>query len=83
MGKIALKNGINAILDNGGSKEISRKTIRVYGDNSWPEINTILAEWEHRAFLKILIPPETANDNDLCIKMLRYIEAESPWPNWP
>lgn len=83
MGKTALKNGINALLDNMTSK-ISRQAIRVYGDDNWLEINTQLAEWEQKGYLKILISPESAEDNDICVQMLKYIDIPSPWGNkWP
>jgi hypothetical protein len=83
MGKKALRNGINALLDN-MCKDIARQAIRVYGDNDWPEINAALAEWEKQGFLKILIPPETADDNQICVRMLKYIDIKSPWGDkWP
>ena len=83
MGKIALKNGINALLDN-MTKNISRQAIRVYGDGNWPEINAQLAEWERKGYLKILIPPEAAEDKDVCVQMLKYIDIKSPWGDkWP
>lgn len=83
MAKKALKNGLNRLLDD-GCKSIPRKTIRVCGDNNWPDINAQLAEWEKKDYLKILIPPENAKDEDICIVMLKYIERESPWGDkWP
>jgi len=82
MARIALKNGINAILDD-YCKRISRQTIRVYGDANWPSIRAMLGEWESKGYLRILRDPETANDADICVEMLNYIEQKSPWPNWP
>jgi hypothetical protein len=84
MSKLSLKNGINAFLDNLSGPEISRNLIKVYGDDNWPEINAALAEWEQRGFLKILVPPETAGEDVKCVRMLKYIEIESPWGDkWP
>jgi hypothetical protein len=36
-----------------------------------------------KGYLKILIDPEKATDNEVCVEMLNYIEEKSPWPNWP
>ena len=82
MNPTILKNGLNGCLDN-MFREIPRKTIRVYGEDNWPQVNALLKEWEDKGYLKILRNPETALDDEVCVEMLAYIEQKSPWPNWP
>ena len=77
----ALKSGINRIVDDGAVR-ILRSDIRVYGENDWESINKALAEWESRGLLKILKAPETADDNDICIEMLHYIDHPD-YEDWP
>ena len=59
-------------------KEIPRKTLRVYGENDWPEIKAALREWEGKGYLRVLKDPEDAADEEICVEMLSYIEQKSP-----
>ncbi len=80
--KEALKSGINRILDDCSTKKITRESLRIYGENDWETINKALAEWESRGLLKILKASETADDSDICIEMLHYIDHPD-YENWP
>lgn len=79
--KEALLNGLNRILDH-GSNTISRKSLRVIGENDWVLILSSLREWQDRELIKILKDPETASDDDDCVEMLHYIDRPD-FPNWP
>lgn len=81
MGKMALKSGFNSILDDTAERQITRLTIRAYGGDDWRIINAALAEWQSKGFVKILQQPEFAQDVDVCIEILNYIDQLSPWPN--
>lgn len=43
----------------------------------------LLKQWELRGLLRIEVSPFLANDDDVCIHMLDYIDQKSPWPNFP
>ena len=43
----------------------------------------LLKQWEARGLLRIDLNPVLANDNDVCVHMLDYIDKKSPWPNFP
>jgi hypothetical protein len=80
MGKVALKSGLNSILDDTAEREITRLTIRAYGGDDWNVINAALADWQSKGFVKILKLPEFAKDGEECVELLNYIEHASPWP---
>ena len=82
MCKKILRAGINRSLDD-GAKLMSRKTLWVYAKNNWPVIMNSIKEWEERGILKVLKDPRTANDDDDCLEMLKYIDRESPLEGWP
>ncbi len=77
-----LKSAINSGILDGGATLVTRESIRLYGKNDWKSINKALADWESRGILKILKNPETANDDDICIEMLHYIDRRG-FDNWP
>lgn len=79
--KDALKSGINSLLDD-GNKTVTRNTLRIYGKNDWRVINNAISDWKSRGLLNILKDPETANEGDVCIEMLHYIDRHD-FDNWP
>jgi hypothetical protein len=83
MAALALKRGLNRILDDAGHAgpfPISRGTIRIYGDADWPTIRTLLREWERAGFLRTLADPESCSDDTICVEMRYYIDGEGGWP---
>ncbi len=43
----------------------------------------LLKQWEARGLLRIILNPVLANDDEVCVTMLDYIDKKSPWPNFP
>ncbi len=78
-----LKNGINRTLDDTCQKNITRKTLAVYGRRDWQAIKSALTLWRDEGFLRIIKDPEVALDDETCVEMLSYIDRTGPWPNWP
>lgn len=79
----ALKEGINRIINDGGSKKITKRTIGIYGVYDWTRIKSDIVEWEARGLLKIVKSLDEAKDHEVVIEMLNSIDQESPWPDWP
>ena len=75
MNRISFRNGINGCLDN-MAKRITRKTLRIYGENDWPGIKSLLREWQGNGYLHVLKDPENTADEDICVEMLSYIEQK-------
>ena len=80
-----LRNGILGHVLSDAADEVTRHTIRTYGRDDWPVIKRALEEWQGKGYLKILKNPESANDDEVCVKFLTFFEHQSPIPgflNW-
>ena len=55
--------------------------LRSYGNSEWDAIREALSEWESKGFLKVLKDPEQCADNEICLEMFNFIDAEEPLPN--
>lgn len=81
--KNVLKGGINRML-NDKVKFLSKETLLWCTHNVLDtEVINALKDWEKRGILKILKNPNTCDNDEICIEMLKYIDKESPIPNWP
>lgn len=62
---------------------LSSEPIQGYGLYDRETIEAALNEWESKGYLTIITNPDCAAPNEICVKMLSYIDRESPWPDWP
>lgn len=72
---------INRGLDDGCTKITKKSLSNDCGDLSLGFL--LIKQWESRRLLRIEVSPFLANDDDVCIHMLDYIDQKSPWPNFP
>lgn len=82
MNKGYLINHLNNFVGEGYG-HIPRWALRIYGAEDWEAIQRVLAEWEKNGYLTVLSNPESSLDNEICLKMLNFIDADTPMvPNW-
>jgi len=81
MNTLALKNGLNRYFLDSDTGLFTKEVIGTLAGNDWPAINAQLLEWQQRGLLRIIKPPDEAQDNDICIQMLNLIDRENPLSN--
>lgn len=54
--------------------EIYKRFLEYAGEGDWSFIMTYLKEWESKGLLKILKDPQTAEEEDICVKALKFID---------
>ena len=82
--KNRLRAGLNKMLEDCHVK-ISAFHVRSFGENDIETINEFLMEWEKSGLLKIKKPYEKCQPDDICVKMINFIESGPPhdrfWEN--
>ena len=82
--KKSFKAALNKLLEDCHVNLPARK-IRIYGDNDTDTITQCLKEWEEAGLLKIIKPYEKCQPEDICVKMLNFIDSGPPhdrfWEN--
>lgn len=54
-----------------------------YSERDWVMVEDLLRSWQAQGFLTVEKDPRTCGDNELCIKMLNFIDAKEALPsNW-
>lgn len=77
-----LRDDINRGLDY-GCFDLTKANLLEMCDGDLALAFLALKQWETRGLLEIILNPNLANDDEICIRMLNYIDKESPWPNFP
>jgi len=77
-----LRDEINRGLDY-GCFDLTKRTLVALCDGDLALGLLLLKQWETRGLLRIDLNPVLANDDDVCVHMLDYIDKKSPWPNFP
>ena len=80
-----LRNTIHRILDDSAQPFINRAAFCPSGAAFHPEVLTLLQEWEHLGYLKILCDPDHVENREPIVEMLSYIGQKSSIPgflNW-
>jgi hypothetical protein len=79
-----LIGGLNKSLEDCHVK-VSAAYLKSCGDDDTETINQCLKEWEQAGLLKIIKPYEECQPEDICVKMLNFIESGPPhdrfWDN--
>jgi hypothetical protein len=82
--KKSFKAGLNRLLEDCHVR-IPARGIKIYGENDTETINQCLKEWEQAGLLKIVKPYEQCQPEDICVKMLNFIDSGPPhdrfWDN--
>lgn len=76
------RDRINRGLDDGCTK-LTKKSLLAMTGGDLSLGFLLLKQWESRGLLRIEVNPFLANDDEICIHMLDYIDQKSPWPNFP
>lgn len=82
--KNRLIGGLEKMLEDCHVK-ISAFHIKSFGENDTDTINQCLKEWEQAGLLKITKPYEQCQPEEICVKMLNFIDSGPPhdrfWEN--
>lgn len=77
-----LRDEINRGLDY-GCFDLTKSDLFAMSDGDIGLALLLLKQWEARGLLRIDLNPVLAEDDDVCVRMLNYIDKKSPWPNFP
>ncbi len=75
MSKFLLKEAFNQYLHS-GCRTHTKREILVYGDRDLQRIEACLEDWKTRGYVEILKPLEEAQDPDIVVKVVDYIDAK-------
>ena len=65
---------LNGFLE-AGSDQVRRSDIRIWLDPALDIVCDVLREWESKGFVSVLADPRHCKDKDVCLKILKPIEA--------
>ena len=65
---------LNAYLE-AGSDQVRKRDIRSWVDPDTDSFYDVLREWESKGFIRILANPRMSKEKDVCLRILRCIDA--------
>jgi hypothetical protein len=65
---------LNSFLES-GSDQVRRSDIRIWCDPESPVVSEAFRDWEAKGFVSILADLRTSKEKDVCLRLLRRIEA--------
>jgi hypothetical protein len=77
-----LKAGINRTLDDTREAGITAETLLGFSGGDWKMVKCALKEWESRGLLQVLSDPEQCASDEICVKMLSYLDRRSSIPGF-
>jgi len=82
--KASFAAAINRFLEDGIS-EYTKHDLGAWGEEDWQNIKATLADWKYRGLTRIVKPIDEAEDRDVVIEMLKYVDTEDgfKWPAFP
>jgi hypothetical protein len=82
MNLLLLRKTINDFVGEGYGY-IPAWVFKKYTDEEWISIKEALQSWQLQGFLTIERDPRICGDNEVCLKMHNFIDANEPIPsNW-
>ena len=74
----ALKSALNRYLDV-GHKMVTKMEISRASDEDLALAEMNLTEWQSSGYLNLRTVLFSANDDDVCVELIGYIDNEKPW----
>lgn len=65
---------LNGFLE-AGSDQVRKSDIRIWLDPASDAVFDALCEWESRGFVSIIADPRRCKEKDVCLRVLKLIEA--------
>jgi hypothetical protein len=76
MKSFALKEALNRYFEDGFTN-FRKVDIESYGEGDWPRIKECLRNWESRGLVKTLVSIDEANEEDVVVKVLGFIDIDT------